>query len=121
MSTHAYVDCEDKMPTIEDVSVTRSSDDDDFIVSWDHVDGCVDDIAMDRIDAWMAIEFDNGEVGFANLYNLKGTATKATFDLSPWQDLEPNGGLFEVYMYPENREYGGEAYIYYTFAIDEVK
>lgn len=120
VSTHAYVDCEDEVPTVEDVTVTRDPEDDDFSVEWAHADGCVDEIVIGRIGAWLAIEFDNGEVGYDTDDNLRGTATSATFDLSPWEHLEPVGGLFEVYLYPENLEYGGESYIH-EFTIDEVE
>ncbi len=120
VSAHAYIDCEDGLPSVDDVSITRSLNDDDFVASWDHVDGCIDDIAMARIVAWLAIEFDNGDIGYDTVYGLGGTATRARFDLSPWQDFEPVAGLFEVHLYPTNQEYGGEAYVY-EFEIDEVK
>lgn len=120
VSSHSFIDCEDEVPTVEDVTVKRDRNDDDFSVEWDHVDGCVDEIVIGRIGAWLAIEFDNGEVGYDSVENLVGTATSATFDLSRWQDLEPVGGLFEVYLYPENRVYGGESYIH-EFTIDEVE
>ena len=120
VSTHAFVDCEDGVPAIEDISVQRINNNDDFHIAWDHADGCVDDITIDRMSAMLRIEFDNGEAGRGAMKILGGSATKVTFAMSPWDELNPVSGTLTVRLFPDDREYGGLSYLQ-VFEIDEFK
>lgn len=110
VSTHAFVDCENKMPSVDGIAVTRVNDDDDFRVGWTHRDGCVAGIGFARIAVALSLQFDNGEIGYGEQSFFNGTATSATFEMDQYDDLKPVLSVVEVNLYPDAWEYGGASY-----------
>ncbi len=120
ISAHAFIDCSDEVPSLENVTATRVNGGDDFKVAWDHVDGCVDDITIDRMSVSLTIEFDNADSGFGARKLLKGNATGHTFSMDPWDELDPVAGTIFVKLFPDDREYGGQSYDH-AIEIDKFK
>lgn len=110
VSTHAFVDCPEPVPTVAGVTIQRVNRDEDFRVAWSHVDGCVDDITIHHLSGHLLVRFDNGEYGEAVVRNLGGTYTQATFDMERHSELEPVWAEFTIYLSPDDREYGGLSY-----------
>lgn len=115
VSTHAFVDCEALVPSVENVTVTRINNDDDFHVRWSHRDGCVDGIDFDRIEVALYMRFDNGMWWSDSERNLSGTTTSATLEFDHFADLEPVWSLVEVKLHPADKKYGGDTHRHRTF------
>ena len=110
VSTHAFVDCPEPVPTVDDVTIQRVNRNEDFRITWSHVDGCVDDITIHHLSGHLHVRFDNGEYGEAMASNLGGTYTQATFGMDHYSEIEPVWAQFTIYLSPNDREYGGVSY-----------
>ena len=117
VSTHAFVDCEEEVPTVGGVTIQRVNRNEDFRVSWRHVDGCVDDITIHHLSGHLAVWFDNGDYGEAILNNLSGASTQATFSMDQHSEFAPVWAQFTIFLSPNDREYGGVSYEH-SFAWD---
>ena len=110
-SVPARVDCQEKVPTVDSVTIQRNNRNEDFRVSWrDVVDGCVDDITIHHLSGHLVVWFDNGDYGEAMLSSLDADTTQITFNMDQYSEFAPVRAKFTIFLAPNDREYGGVSY-----------
>ncbi len=110
VSTHAFVDCKDLVPSVENVTFMRTDNWKDFLISWSHDDGCIDEISINRMEVWLTVKFDNDTWSDSNKRKLSESATSATFPMGAFSELKAVKAWLEVFLYPNNGEYGAFSY-----------